>query len=346
MHRYQGEGSPVTYELPLRSCNTMSTDVDDGIEYFNTIVVQPHRMLVTNLGRGYHIRCKYQVREKTIISQLNVTSHLGTTPLTATAPMPSSSMKIFVGLPGDRIVAENVRIGDTLTLVVSIDEQDIYGMFISGCMVRDGLEWGKQDLINEQGCPVDREIMGEFTYDASKTRASVAFQAHKFPYTASVYYQCNVRLCIKHAGNCDVTPPNCDADGNNQNLVRRRRETVEIDSEGNVVAREEDDENLTIAVFSGLYVDEEGDLSDDPFLDTSLALDDADETRYIDPDSFCISPRTFAIGIAIAGLILMLAVIAAILVLVTKRRRKLDSSTTGSSIYSGPYSNAAFSHSS
>ena len=45
--------------------------------------------------------------------------------------------------------------------------------------------------------------MGEFEYSASKTTALVHFQAHKFPYTSSVYYQCNVKLCIKHAGGCD-----------------------------------------------------------------------------------------------------------------------------------------------
>ena len=38
----------ITYVLPLRSCNTMSTDVEEGMEYFNTVVVQPHRKLVTN----------------------------------------------------------------------------------------------------------------------------------------------------------------------------------------------------------------------------------------------------------------------------------------------------------
>ena len=38
----------ITYILPLRSCNTMSTDVEEGMEYFNTVVVQPHRKLVTN----------------------------------------------------------------------------------------------------------------------------------------------------------------------------------------------------------------------------------------------------------------------------------------------------------
>ena len=46
--------------------------------------------------------------------------------------------------------------------------------------------------------------MGEFEYSARKTTALVRFQAHKFPYTSSVYYQCNVKLCIKHAGGCDT----------------------------------------------------------------------------------------------------------------------------------------------
>ena len=130
-------------------------------------------------------------------------SALGTTPLTATAAMPSSSMRIFFGEPSEGLVAENVKIGDPLALVVSIDDQDIYGMHVTSCTVRDGLGWSDQDLINSEGCPLDTEIMGEFEYSASKTTALVRFQAHKFPYTSSVYYQCNVKLCIKHAGGCD-----------------------------------------------------------------------------------------------------------------------------------------------
>lgn len=45
---------------------------DGGVEYFNTIVVQPHRKLVTNQGRGFHIRCRYQTRDKTISNAVNV----------------------------------------------------------------------------------------------------------------------------------------------------------------------------------------------------------------------------------------------------------------------------------
>lgn len=47
--------------------------------------------------------------------------------------------------------------------------------------------------------------MGQFTYSEDKTEARVNFQAHKFPYTASVYYQCNVKLCIKHGEGCSDT---------------------------------------------------------------------------------------------------------------------------------------------
>ena len=62
----------IRYTLPLRSCNTMSTDVVEGVEYFNTVVVQPHRKLVTNQGRGYHVRCRYQTQEKLLQNDFNV----------------------------------------------------------------------------------------------------------------------------------------------------------------------------------------------------------------------------------------------------------------------------------
>lgn len=80
-------------------------------------------------------------------------------------------------------------------------------------------------------------------------------------------------------------------------------------------------------------------------LDEDELNDELVDVRAYDPNTFCISQRSFAIGIAIAGLILMTAVVVAIMILVSKRRRK-NLSTTGSSIYSGPYTNTAYSHSS
>merc|ERR1712227_743610 len=300
MTEYIQQAGLIRYTLPLRSCNTMSTDVVEGVEYFNTVVVRPHRKLVTNQGRGYHVRCRYQTQEKLLQNDFNVRfkwaesaqnrlgiSALGTTPLTATAAMPSSSMRIFYGEPSEGLVAENVKIGDPLALVVSIDDQDIYGMHVTSCSVRDGLGWSDQDLINSEGCPLDTEIMGEFEYSASKTTALVRFQAHKFPYTSSVYYQCNVKLCIKHAGGCDQVPPICE---NGINLVRRKRDTVVYDERDNVY--DIDEKPQTINVYSGLYVNEAEDLDDDEINDDLLV-----DVRAYNPNTFCISQRSFAIGI-------------------------------------------------
>ena len=78
-------------------------------------------------------------------------SDLENSPLTATAAMPGTHMKIYYGEPVEGSVAENVKIGDPLTLVVSIDDQDIYGMHVTDCVVRDGLGWSEQQLINEAG---------------------------------------------------------------------------------------------------------------------------------------------------------------------------------------------------
>lgn len=130
-------------------------------------------------------------------------------------------MKIYAGDVSNHVVAENVKIGDPLSLVVSIDHQDIYGIRVTDCVVKgslmlhwklavvmifyisDGLGWGEQKLIDEDGCPTDSEIMGLFKYTDDNNRAEVRFKAHKFPYIASVYYQCNVKLCLKADDGCD-----------------------------------------------------------------------------------------------------------------------------------------------
>lgn len=324
MTEFYHQISPLYYRLPLRSCNTMSTVLINGnVEYFNNIVVQPHRKLVTNQGRGFHIRCRYQTRDKIVTNDVNV-REMEPSSVMATAPMPACTMKILSGDENQNEVAENVKIGDPLTLIVSIDSQTVYGLKVSDCLVRDGLGWGEQRLIDSDGCPVDHEIMGMFEYSPNQTTALVHFQAHKFPYTASVYYQCNVRLCYKSDNGCDDVPPGCRLNSEN----RRRK-------------RNNDEESpAMIEVYSGLYVNEANDL---------LRPDEHDlvSREYVDElGNICISQRHFAIGISIAGLILMIMAVTAFLILLTRRKSRKYISPTGSSIYSGPYTNTAYSHSS
>lgn len=310
---FTDQKSPLQYTLPLRSCNTMSTSVDGGeVEYFNTIVVQPHRKLVTNQGQGFHVRCRYRSHPQDAELQSLADSQ-------SNDDTPTVAMRIY----NHENVAENVKIGDLLTMTINLegDEVQNYGLHVTNCVVRDGLSWGEQRLVDADGCPLDQEIMGPFEYAKNLTSARVQFKAHKFPYTASVYYQCRVVLCSQFDGGCNDMTPVC-----NDRKSRQRRAP-------------DDGAPATIQVYSGLYVNEASDSSES-------AVDQVlQESSREDPNVWCISQRTFAITIAVAGLILMLLVLLAVCVLLTKKNYK-DISTNNSSIYSGPYSNRAYSRSS
>ncbi|XP_015904390.2 cuticlin-1 [Parasteatoda tepidariorum] len=326
---YEHAGSKISYKLPLRSCNTMSHDVDEGtLEFFNTVVIQPHQKLVTNQGKGFTVRCRYQNKQSTSVSQ----NPSGKTP--KLPPLPNCSMRIYSGRLDNHVVAEHVKIGDYLTLVIGIDKQDFYGLKVTNCIVHDGLSWSEQPLINNEGCPIDEEIMGPLEYSKDLTTAQVTYPAHKFPFTASVYYQCNVKLCLKREGGCDEVPPICDDLGNNVRRRRRKRQSGDVQDRGNLEDLR-DVKDRSVEVFSGLYVNEADELDDETENPTSLSSRSDDE--------FCVSTRKFAIGIAIAGILLTLAVILLVACIVHRRRRRKGSSTAGSSIYSGPYSNHAYS---
>ncbi|XP_055924892.1 cuticlin-4-like isoform X1 [Argiope bruennichi] len=333
---YEHAGSKITYKLPLRSCNTMSHDISEGVEYFNTVVIQPHSKLVTSLGRGFHVRCRYQNKNKTLHSEAPSNS-IGTTPAKNAVPLPTCSMHIYVGRPSEHVIAEHARIGEYLTLVISIEEQDTYGLKVTNCIVKDGLGWSEQPLINNDGCPIDSDVMGPFEYSKNLTLAQVTYPAHKFPFTASVYYKCNVKLCTKKNGGCDDVPPICDPTGHNVRRRRRKRQSGELQDRGSLEKlrlQDEDVRDKSVEVYGGLYVNEVDDDEDSENPSTLPARSD---------DEFCVSTRKFAIGIAIAGVLLMLAVILLVACIVHRRRRRKGTSTTGSSIYSGPYSNHAYS---
>lgn len=64
--------------------------------------------------------------------------------------------------------------------------------------------------------------MPKFEYTNNSTRASVSFPAHKFPHTSSVYYQCNVRLCINNGG-CNFAECPANSALNSNGNPRRKR---------------------------------------------------------------------------------------------------------------------------
>lgn len=66
--------------------------------------------------------------------------------------MPIVTMKIYYGESSNVEVAENVKIGDPLNLVISINDVDhVYGLYVTDCLVQDGLGWSEQRLVDGDG---------------------------------------------------------------------------------------------------------------------------------------------------------------------------------------------------
>ena len=66
--------------------------------------------------------------------------------------MPVCSMRIFSDTDGaEKTISGAVKIGSKLTMEIAIDQQEVYGLRVVDCLVRDGLGWGQQPLINSEG---------------------------------------------------------------------------------------------------------------------------------------------------------------------------------------------------
>lgn len=154
-------------------------------------MLQPHLKLITDLGRGYHVRCAYKSRDAAIKPKKHLRKHAQKPQAFRSddrrdygrsldkqqdddldeedvydanapqpqqeeeddvtnneIPMPGCHMKIY---NDEHKIADDVKIGDPLTIVISIDKQKVYGLHVTDCIVRDGLGWGEQRLVGEDG---------------------------------------------------------------------------------------------------------------------------------------------------------------------------------------------------
>lgn len=139
------------------------------------------------------------------------------------------------------------------TVQCAMELASVSSVCLTTMVVRWIKMWVKNLQCVSQICPIMAksfrlQIVGPFDYDGDRTKATVQFPAHKFPYTTSVYYQCNIRLCMLTDDKCHKSPI-CDRSS------RTKRETDSSD----------DGLPATIEVFSGLYVNENAEVFGDEY---------------------------------------------------------------------------------
>ncbi|XP_076681474.1 uncharacterized protein LOC143375823 isoform X2 [Andrena cerasifolii] len=117
-----------------------------------------------------------------------------------------------------------VKIGETMTLVVSVEGDPAFDLQVRDCIARDESSTNTIQLTDERGCILKPKLFGAFqkTNDTGNTGASIIayayFQAFKFPDVMDLFIECNVELCKTDCEPCPET--------NQQIEPGRRRRSV------------------------------------------------------------------------------------------------------------------------
>ncbi|KAF7386497.1 hypothetical protein HZH68_013629 [Vespula germanica] len=117
-----------------------------------------------------------------------------------------------------------VKIGETMTLVVTLEGDPAFDLQVRDCVARDESSTNTLQLTDERGCILKPKLFGAFqkTNDTGNTGASIIayafFQAFKFPDVMDLFIECNVELCKT---DCQACP-----ESNQQIEPGRRRRSV------------------------------------------------------------------------------------------------------------------------
>ncbi|KAL6442234.1 hypothetical protein ACFW04_002477 [Cataglyphis niger] len=101
-----------------------------------------------------------------------------------------------------------VKIGETMTLVVSVEGDPGFDLQVRDCVARDEASTNMLQLTDERGCILKPKLFGAFqkTNDTGNTGASIIayafFQAFKFPDVMDLFIECNIELCKTDCESC------------------------------------------------------------------------------------------------------------------------------------------------
>uniref|UniRef100_A0A0P4W2U0 ZP domain-containing protein n=1 Tax=Scylla olivacea TaxID=85551 RepID=A0A0P4W2U0_SCYOL len=115
-------------------------------------------------------------------------------------------------------VLEHLLVGDDTTMVLKVRQTKGLDTRITSCLAHDGSDDESQELIDENGCSVDDEIMPplriKFNPRSGVKVAYASFKAFKFPDRDHLHLRCTVLVCL---GACQL--PVC---GRLSNRIGRR----------------------------------------------------------------------------------------------------------------------------
>ncbi|XP_048505752.1 uncharacterized protein LOC105692110 isoform X2 [Athalia rosae] len=227
----QGTGeTKYSFTVSLDSCGTQfinDFEGEAGQAYLeNVLVLQNEPGIQEVWDTVRRVRCLWEGNINKALSVSLSVDMLNQEIVTFSGDTASAKLDIQTG-KGPFAPAANglVKIGETMTLVVSVEGDPGFDLQVHDCVARDETSTNVVQLTDERGCILKPKFFGAFqkTRETGNTGASIIayafFQAFKFPDVMDLYLECNIELCKT---DCEACPePNQQIDPG-----RRRRDVT------------------------------------------------------------------------------------------------------------------------
>ncbi|XP_050523254.1 uncharacterized protein LOC126895442 [Daktulosphaira vitifoliae] len=283
-----------SFKVMLNSCGTHFVDeFSSGKQAYleNVLVVQnePGIQEVWDVIRS--VRCLW---EGNLNKALSIALNIGTLNqevVTFSGDTATARLDIQAGKgPFAPIANGLVKIGETMTLVVTVDGDPGFNVLVRECIARDNdPNSGNQlQLTDSQGCVAKPKLFGSFQTTTNPATGSLIayayFQAFKFPDVMDLLIECNVELC----------KVNCQPCGNsNQKIDPGRRRRRDVHGNNTVNASNSNGDTDSMMLIGRVHVYSPDDLLADNFNQTGMDLVDPFQSFTSTDRTLCMSSRKF-----------------------------------------------------
>ncbi|XP_014665428.1 PREDICTED: protein dyf-7-like [Priapulus caudatus] len=145
--------------------------------------------------------------------------------LVITSSPATCSMRVVTGQDPRARPTTLLFLGDIASLVFVLDDNRQYDMFVSDCRVSDGTSRDMLTLIDSDGCPAHRKLIGFTNYNTAMVRGQTYAYAHfkvfKFPDRDNVFVQCKCHVCLD---SCNRPACETGAGIGNSKVFRKKRD--------------------------------------------------------------------------------------------------------------------------
>uniref|UniRef100_A0A914E9Y2 ZP domain-containing protein n=1 Tax=Acrobeloides nanus TaxID=290746 RepID=A0A914E9Y2_9BILA len=132
----------------------------DGMQFSTVLVISFHPLFNTKMDRAFQVKCSYQAKARIVDSEMEVSSMITET-IEHDIPMPICTYSIRKSSV-DGPILKYALVGDQVFHRWDCNT-DSFGILIHSCYAEDG-QGTKQMVIDEHGCEIDKEILGDPIY--------------------------------------------------------------------------------------------------------------------------------------------------------------------------------------